>query len=153
MNVRTPWKAPTVIKVGHMSHLKVVRLTCLWAGRVAHSDNCWWSFMVLLDWSCWDLSNDTCNVVIRDFMCHHSFFVSFTFTDYKEERGREKKNKQRKKNPKAHWWWNQWCHKKISTKRFQQHLERSITMSRLGHISRLKATEPLPPLGSSRDPI
>jgi hypothetical protein len=26
-------------------------------------------------------------------------------------------------------------------------------MSRLGHISRLKATEPLPPLGSSRDPI
>jgi hypothetical protein len=30
-------------------------------------------------------------------MCHHSFFVSFTFTDYKEERGREKKtNKERK---------------------------------------------------------
>jgi hypothetical protein len=26
-------------------------------------------------------------------------------------------------------------------------------MSRLGHISRLKATKPLPPLGSSRDPI
>lgn len=67
-------------RVGHTSCSKVLRLTCLWAAHVTHSDQRWWPSLVLLDSSCQDLCNSTSDVVIEVLVCFRGFFFLSFFS-------------------------------------------------------------------------
>jgi len=72
-------KSQTMNRVSHTIRLKVLGLTCLWATCVTCSGHNWWSFLVSLDSSHFDLSNNTSNVVIEVLMClqYHFFYTFF----------------------------------------------------------------------------
>jgi hypothetical protein len=55
-----------VNEAGHINHLKVLRFTCFWGVHVTHFDHQWWPFLVSLNASRQNLSNDTGGVIIGD---------------------------------------------------------------------------------------
>jgi hypothetical protein len=68
--------------VDHMSRPKLSRLTYLvahlpWAVHVTSSDHRWWLYLVSLDLSIWNFSNNIDGIVIGVLMCLHSFFFFF----------------------------------------------------------------------------
>lgn len=83
-NILTRWvqqhqrRLQTMNGEGHTSRPMVLGLTCLWATCVAYFNHRWWSFLILLVSSRWDIFNNTGGVIIevsvylRDF-----FFLSF----------------------------------------------------------------------------
>jgi hypothetical protein len=66
-------------RVSHTIRLKVLGLTCLWATCVTCSGHNWWPFLVSLNSSHFDLSNNISDVVIEVLMClqYHFLFTIF----------------------------------------------------------------------------
>jgi len=74
--------------VGHMSRPKLSGLTYLvahlpWAVHVTPSDHRWWRYLVSLDLSIWNFSNNIDGIVIGVLMCLHIFFSFFFFLFFK----------------------------------------------------------------------
>jgi hypothetical protein len=70
--------------VGHMSRPKLSGLTYLvahlpWAVHVMSFDHRWWPYLVSLDLSIWNFSNNIDGIVIGVLMCLHSLFSFFLF--------------------------------------------------------------------------
>jgi hypothetical protein len=65
-------------RVSHTIRLKVLGLTCLWATCVTCSGHNLWPFLVSLNSSHFDLSNNISDVVIEVLMCLQYHFL-FTF--------------------------------------------------------------------------
>jgi len=93
-------------RVGHTSRPNVLGLICLRTACVVYFDHRWWPSLMSLDSSYRDFSSDTNCVITGVSVRLHDLFIfllysfSSLFTNYEDERGSKRENKETKKKKK-----------------------------------------------------